>query len=104
MTIVEEVSKMILEGYRRHEIAEKLGISEMSVSNARRYANKKGAGLPYFRRTYPPRLTIEMANQNCREKLVREAEARGLTTARLAGHILTRVIKDDLINAVLDDA
>ena len=102
-TITDDVSRLVLEGYRRAEIAEALGVSEMSVSNARRYANSKGANLPYFRRTYPPTLTVEMADQNLRERLVQEAEARGMTTARLAGHILTRVVKDDLITAVLDD-
>lgn len=103
MTITDKVSHMVLEGYRRHEIAEALGISEISVSNARRYANSKGRNLPYFRRRYPPTLTVEMSNQNCREKLVEEAAARGISTARLAGRILTKVLKDDLIEAVLDD-
>ncbi len=102
-TITEDVTAMLIAGYRRAEIAEALGVSEMSVSNARRYANSKGANLPYFRRTYPPTLSIEMGNQNLREKLAQESERRGMTTARLAGHILTKVMSDDLLAAVLDD-
>jgi hypothetical protein len=102
-TLTDKVAKLCFEKLTRAEVAEALGISEMSVSNARSNAIRRyGTDLPRFRKQ-PLNYVRCSIGLETRLKLDEEAKKRSTTPYRLAASILTAVLKDDLINAVLDD-
>jgi len=102
-SVYKEVARMVRAGYRREQIAEALGVSEAAVNSARRYANTLGMDLPRFPRKYPTTLAAELSNQQACAALHAEAKIRGVSPGRLAGRILTAVLKDNLVTAVLDE-
>lgn len=101
----DDVIRMAMAGNPPRQIADKLGMEPNQVSCILWYERRKGRAIPHANRGPWPRQTrIVLRNaQGLREGLWEHAEARCLTIEDLAARLIETLIRDDLIDAVLDD-
>jgi hypothetical protein len=98
-----QVTDMIRRGKTREEIAAYLDVSENAVSCARQYAIRRGIAVPRFPRNPAKTYKVKLDSRAVRTALSAEAAKRGLSPSRLMNRIVTHVISDNIIDAVMDD-
>lgn len=95
------------QGIRPARIAEMLGLKPETVHTALSCARRRGVDVPRFNTGRPTGRTQEARIAfpgRILTKLETAAQRRNLTTRELARLLLERVVLDDLVDAVLDDA
>lgn len=88
------------------EIARRLGVTTQRVHSVLHYLRRHGAVFPPVRlgkRCGPQGAQLTRLNAETRAALEPHAIARGMETKALAVRILDVVIRDNLIDAILDD-
>lgn len=101
----EDVIQRAMEGIPPRQIADELGMEANQVSCILWYERRKGRDIPHANRgPWPRQKRIVLHGvQALREGLFDHAEARCLTIEELTTRLIETLIRDDLINAVLDD-
>lgn len=101
----EDVIQRAMEGLPPRQIADELGMEANQVSCILWYERRKGRDIPHANRGPWPRQTriVLQGAHTLREGLWVHAEARSLTIEDLTARLIETLIRDDLIDAVLDD-
>ena len=100
------VSGLATQAVPAREIARRLGVTAQRVHSVLHYLRRHGAVFPPVRLGKPcgPQgAQLTRVNAETRAALEPHAIARGMETKALAVRILDVVIRDNLIDAILDD-
>jgi hypothetical protein len=100
------VLSLSMDGVRPSDIARQLKVTPNRVFAVKAFFYRHGVIFPPIRKGPPtreqaPRLTH--LNTELREALAPHAAARGMGTRELALRLLGAIIRDELVDAVLDD-
>jgi transposase len=103
---LRSIPDLLRQGLRRKEIAELIGVTESTLQVQ---CSRKGISLrpdgPRERKPLYMETTEPLPLTKRTMEVIREAaEARGKTNIELAARLLETIAKDDLFEAVLDDA
>lgn len=102
----DRIIEMAKAGVQPREIAHDLGIEANAVSCILWYERQKGADIPRFRSgpwIGQSRLVVNDPGGRLRRGLSDAAGMRGLTEPELARRLLCAAVRDDLVDAILDD-
>ncbi|ARE85026.1 hypothetical protein ROSMUCSMR3_03572 [Roseovarius mucosus] len=100
------VTELAVQAVPASEIARRLGVTTQRVHSVLHYLRRHGAAFPPVRPGKPcgPQgAQLTRLNAETRAALAPHAIARGIETKALAVRILDVVIRDNLIDAILDD-
>lgn len=101
MTREQAAVELAKSGLSSRQIAERMGIKPVSVSTWLTRARRNGDDVPINRT--PTRKYSIILDAEDKAALDAEAAARGMNVAKLSRQILSAVLRDNLIDAVLDD-
>lgn len=101
MTLISRIEPLALEGMKPQAIATELGVNKHYVRAAMCRLRKRGFPVPMHRE--PTAMPFPMQD-DVKKRLRTAAEARKTTPRALACLIISTVMRDDLIAAVLDDS
>lgn len=100
----QDVIDMALDGVRPAEIEARTGLSINTIYHDLYQARKQGQDIPNFTagRQRAPRNKVRVTLTVSKD-LEAQALSRDLTVKQLAECLLSRIVEDDLVVAVLDD-
>jgi transcriptional regulator with XRE-family HTH domain len=100
--VLAQIPELVGQGLSRAEIAERLGCKRSSLQTV---CSINGISLWHRdrRRVWDGPLTLALKPQTL-ARLQKRAEASGISEAKLASRLLDLIVKEDLYDAVLDEA
>ena len=108
--LTPKIECLAKQGVRPCHIADQLGVSRQRVYTRIGWLRRAGEDIPEFPRGAPggaigrprkPRLRA--MPDDLRDRLAEIAEMRGQSIEQLATRLLTVIVRDDLVDAILDD-